>query len=143
MTIEKQLLLHEGLRLHVYDDATGKQVTPGTTLIGHPTIGIGRNLNVGITEEEALYLLRHDIETAQQDLEQTFPWFYDLSLIRRNVLIDMTFNMGIGRLKRFKRMLAAIEAHDWERAAQEMLNSKWATQVGARARRLAQQMREG
>ena len=127
------LVEHEGVRLKPYRDTVGKL-----------TIGVGRNLDdVGISHDEAMMLLDHDIDRALGGGAATWPWFADLAPARQIVLVDMAFNLGIGGLKRFRRMLAALEAGDHATAAGQMLDSVWAHQVGARARRLAQMMVEG
>ncbi len=135
--LAEQLKRDEGLRLHPYSDTVGKV-----------TIGIGRNLtDVGISAEEADYLLQNDIFRAQRDLRMRFPWVSGMSDVRRAVLENMTFNMGIAGLEKFHKMLLAAASGDWEEAAAEMLDSLWATQVGKepgqRAWRLAEQMRTG
>lgn len=131
-SIEEQLVLHEGLRLKPYRDTVGKL-----------TIGVGRNLDdVGITRAEALFLLRNDVEEVRTQLER-YPWYTQLDPVRQKVLIDMAFNLGIGGLMQFRKMLAALEAGDYGKTADEMLDSKWARQVGKRAQRLAEMMRTG
>ena len=71
------------------------------------------------------------------------PWARALSPERQAVLVNMAFNLGIAGLLAFKRMLAACERGEYAAAAREMLDSVWAKQVGARAVRLAEQMRTG
>lgn len=130
MTLEEQLIYHEGIRYHAYRDTVGKL-----------TIGCGRNLDdVGITPDEALYLLRNDIARVQEELTRTFPWFVTLSEIRARVLVDMCFNLGLAGLKTFRATLASLVAGDYVNAARLMLSSKWARQVGTRATRLAYMM---
>lgn len=109
------------------------------------TIGIGRNIeDVGITKDEALYMLKNDIKRVVRDILATrLCEFEKLSPARYAVLINMGFNMGVPKLKKFKRMWDAINNQDWNQAAYEMIDSKWATQVGDRAVRLSNQMRSG
>jgi lysozyme len=140
MTLEEQILAHEGLRLQVYDDATGQPIKAGSKVIGHPTIGIGRNLAVGITHDEALILLKNDLDKVRKGLE-TLPYFTRLSEIRQRVLMDMAFNLGLRGLFGFRTTLLKIEQGKYSEAADYMLQSKWAGQVGQRARRLAYMMR--
>lgn len=130
--IEEQLILHEGLRLKPYKCPAG-----------HLTIGVGRNLETkGISREEALFLLRNDIAEAERALSR-YEWYTKLDPIRQKVLIDMCFNLGLAGLLQFRRMITALISGDYETAADEMLASKWAKQVGARAQRLARMMRTG
>lgn len=129
----EQLVLHEGFELHPYVDTVGKV-----------TIGVGRNLtDRGISKEEALLLLENDVELHKEELEAAFPIVTQLDGVRYYVLLDMAFNMGIPRLSKFVKMWAAIESKNYFRAADEMLDSKWARQVGQRARTLATQMETG
>ena len=122
----------EGCRLLPYHDT-----------LGNLTIGYGRNLSaVGITKLEAEIMLNHDIEGAERDAE-SLEVFSKLSEVRQEVLVNMIFNMGLPRLKSFRKMLAALEAGDYETAADEMLDSRWHHQVGRRAEILAQRMRTG
>lgn len=131
-SLEDMLIRHEGLRLKPYRDSVGKL-----------TIGVGRNLDdVGITEEEARYLLKNDIQKAVAEAKR-FPWYAKLNNPRKQAIIDMIYNLGASRFLGFKKMLAALEAGDYEAAAREMLDSKWAQQVGRRATELAEIMRTG
>jgi len=131
-SIEDQLILHEGLKLKPYRCTAGKL-----------TIGVGRNLDdKGITHDEALFLLRNDIAEVTAQLER-FDWFRTLGPVRRKVLIDMCFNLGIQGLLGFQKMIEALKRADYERAADEMVNSRWYEQVGERGRRLERMMRTG
>jgi len=96
----------------------------------------------GITKDEALFLLRRDIEDAVQDLKN-FDWFEALDPIRRKVVIDMRYNLGPTRFRGFKKMIAALARGDYKAAATEMVDSAWYHQVGTRARRLVEMMRTG
>ena len=129
-TVE-QIKYDEGKKLKVYLCSSGIE-----------TIGYGRNLvDVGITEEEAEFLLMNDIKRVQQELRANFEWFGLISTARQGALINMCFNLGITRLLGFKKMIAALEDGDFQEAANQMLDSKWAKQVGGRAGRLSDVMR--
>ena len=131
-SIEDQLILHEGMRLRPYRCTAGRL-----------TIGVGRNLDdKGITEDEAMYLLAGDIEEVIARLE-VHSWYAVLGPVRRKVLIDMCFNLGVAGLMGFRRMIEALERGDYERAADEMVYSRWYRQVGERGRRLERMMRTG
>jgi lysozyme len=133
VTLKEQLTRDEGLRLHPYKDSVGKL-----------TIGVGRNLDdVGISQQEAEFLLDNDIQEATSRLLEALPWAAGLDLARFSVLINMTFNMGIGGLMGFKHFLAAVQAGDYKLARDHMLASLWAEQVGPRAHRLAIQIETG
>lgn len=130
--IERQLVRDEGLRLKPYLDSVGKL-----------SIGVGRNLDDnGITEAEAFRMLRTDVLTAESEAG-ALKCYRGLNDARKAVLVNMVFNLGIARFLGFRNMIAALNEGDFERAAAEMLNSKWASQVHDRARRLSEQMRKG
>ena len=75
-SLREMLIRHEGLRLRPYDDATGKQHRTGVPIRGKLTIGVGRNLDdAGITREEALTLLDHDIAKVRRDVNRALLWF--------------------------------------------------------------------
>lgn len=134
----------EGLRLTVYDDATGKPLAPGMTLVGHPTIGIGRCLDrKGLSMAEASLLLENDITEIRAQLAKALPWIATLSAARQTVLEAMAFQLGLAGLLKFRNTLAAIERGDYAAAAEGMLASLWARQTPARARRMAEMMRAG
>lgn len=130
MTLEDLLIKHEDLKLKPYRDSVGKL-----------TIGVGRNLDdVGITKNEARALLANDILRVRAEAAK-FPWFGGLSTVRQNAVLDMLFNLGLGRFMEFHQMIAALQAGNFEKVATEMLSSKWASQVGERAQDLAGMMR--
>ena len=138
----------KGIEMSLVDDLVrdeGLELKPYTDTVGKLTIGIGRNLtDRGISEEEARYLLRNDIKIVQYELRQAKgPWLYDLPDDVRRALLNMAFNMGVPRLMNFKKMWAALEVGDYEEAAAQALDSVWANQVGARAIRIAELIRNG
>jgi lysozyme len=127
------LVRHEGLRLTPYRDTVGKL-----------TIGVGRNLDdVGISKEEAMFLLQNDLAKAERSAGQFIHFFANLDEARQAVVISMIFNMGIFGLMKFSRFLQAMEKGDFDTASEEMLSSLWADQVGNRAVELATMMKEG
>ena len=146
--IKEQLLRHEGLRLKPYRCTAGKL-----------TIGIGRNLDdCGISQTEAYVLLENDIQNCERQLLDEIPEIYNpLDEVRKSVLLNMCISipqsrfaplrepcyLGINGLLGFKNTLGFISVGDWERAANGMLASKWAKQVGMRAIELSEMMRKG
>jgi lysozyme len=110
--------------------------------MGKLTIGFGRNLDdAGISDQEAEALLENDIKKATLGVVVALPWIYSMSLTRRAVFFNMAFNMGVHGLLSFHVVLDRAEHGDYAGAADSMLNSRWARQVGDRAIRLAEQMR--
>lgn len=139
-----ELRRDEGERMYVYDDANGKPIVPGYTVVGHPTVGVGRALDVApLTPQESLALLNSSIDAKILDVDKAIPWAASLGDVRYRVLVNMAFNLGIKGLLAFSNTLALIQAGKWDEAAAAMLDSKWATQVGARAKRLSEMMRTG
>lgn len=133
LRLRAQLTLHEGRRSKPYKDSVGKL-----------TIGVGHNLtDLGLSETAIDFILAEDITAHSAELIAALPWVAYLDDVRQRVLMDMAFNMGVPTLLTFKNTLAAVERGDYHTAAEGMLASKWATQVGGRATRLATMMDTG
>jgi len=137
---------HEGVILKVYDDGTGQELQAGDILIGHPTIGVGRNVaknGLGISEDEAKYLLLNDISRVEQEIKN-FPIDH-LNEVRTAVIIDMAFNMGITRFNptMWPNFFRGIVNELWDEASKEMLNSNWARQTKRRSKNLSKMMFTG
>lgn len=107
------------------------------------TVGYGHNLEVPMLKEAALALLEKDALVAQKEAQEVCSVWARLNPPRQFVLVDMCFNMGRARLKTFKKMLAALACADYQKAAEEMLRSRWASQVGRRAKVLSKIMETG
>jgi lysozyme len=133
--LKQQLIRHEGSRSKpYYDTATPPKLT----------IGVGRNLDdVGLFQDEIDLMLTNDINRVIKDLTDHLAWVNSLDEPRRLVLANMTFNMGISRLLKFHDMLTALQSGDYQKAADEMMDSVWYKQVGVRALELVNQMRTG
>ena len=132
----------EGVRDVVYDDATGASLSLGYTLKGYASIGVGRNLHGPLSEAAMDFLLNEDIDSAVEDA-RSFSWYARLSGSRKRAIVNMIFNLGKPRFKTFVRLIECLEQEDYDQAAHEMLNSRWAQQVKRRANRLAKLMRDG
>tara|TARA_R110002126_G_scaffold97346_2_gene226927 strand:+ start:152 stop:637 length:486 start_codon:yes stop_codon:yes gene_type:complete len=149
----KMIAIHEGIVLSVYQDH-----------LGINTVGIGRNLDDrgitdgellfmnktiddiydnGLTQEEAYYLCMNDIAIVEKELLASKPIVNRLNAVRQMILIDMAFNMGVPRLMQFKNMWLAIEKVNYLLACEEMIDSRWAGQVGSRAMKLSVAMKNG
>jgi lysozyme len=125
--------LHEGERLMPYVDTVGKL-----------SIGVGRNLaDKGIRKDEMELMLANDLREAESELLRIFPWAAGLDPVRFYVLEDMVFNMGAPKVQGFVNTMRMVKDGEYEKASVAMLQSKWATQVGNRARRLSKMMRTG
>lgn len=122
----------------------GKSLTPYLDHLGNITIGIGRNIDAnGITEQECQMMFDHDFHSAFQEAQKNISCFLNLDEVRQYILTDMVFNMGWPRLSKFKKFLAALEKGDYDKAADEMVDSRWYHQVGRRSRKLVEMMRNG
>ena len=125
--VRKRLIEHEGLKLMPYRCTSNKL-----------TIGVGRNLDDrGISQATATQMLEEDIDIVLDELKRALPFWEKLKWNYKEALVDLAFNMGVPRLMMFKRMLAAIEADEPEKAAEELLESRYASQVGKRAHNIA------
>lgn len=147
-SLREQLVRDEGgYQRFVYDDKDAtKKLGPGYTMQGVPTIGVGRNLrDKGISHTESDFLLDNDITEASAEVSAEIPWsIVSLDEIRREALINLSFNMGIGGLiKKNPKFVDALRRGKWEEAASELLDGPYKKQVGPRAFRLAEQIRRG
>lgn len=131
--LKSDLKRHEGFKLKLYSCTAGKL-----------TIGVGHNIeDLGLDEPVIDLQLKIDIDRAAADARKYLPSLDKLSEPRQRAIVNMAFNMGLGRLSEFKKFKAAIEAGDWGKAKTEMLNSKWARQVGERAVELSRMIEVG
>lgn len=129
----EELKRHEGLRLKPYKCTAGKL-----------TIGVGRNIeDIGITEAEAEQMLLNDISRVEDDLDRNIMYWRDFPESVQRALVNFVFNVGITRALRFKRMFKALQNLDYHTAADELLDSLYAKQVGRRAIEVAEMIREG
>lgn len=144
MNLREMLIRHEGLRLKAYKCSAGKW-----------TIGVGHNFESdpehikarymrpeGISKEECMALLDQDIAKCEIDANK-FPWYSGLDPVRQDVIVSMIFNLGLRRFSGFKKTIGAVAQTEYELAAKMMLDSKWAEQVGNRAKELSQLMAYG
>jgi lysozyme len=128
-----QLEEDEGRRKIIYTDSVGKI-----------TGGVGRNLtDRAFSDDEIDLMLKNDIDMVERQLDRTIPWWRKLDEVRQNVIANMAFNMGVPKLLGFSMTLDLVNSGRFDAAAQEMLRSKWAAQVGDRALRLSAMMRRG
>lgn len=136
MNLIEQLRREEGSIPHAYQDH-----------LGFWTIGVGRLIDQrkggGLSPEEIDYLLANDIARFTREVRAALPWFDRLNEARQAVLVGMAFQMGTAGLLGFRNTLAAVRDERYEHAAALMLQSKWAEQTPARARRMSRQMASG
>jgi lysozyme len=125
----QQIKQHEGFSAKMYNDR------------GHKSIGYGFNLSY-LTKAEAHLLLVHRLSIRHERLKQ-FTWFKRLSGVRKKVILNMSYQLGMRGLLKFRHMIWAIKHGYWNGAANQMINSRWYRQSGNRARTLVKQMRTG
>ena len=134
--IIEMLRKHESVETHAYKCSANKT-----------TIGVGRNIDknggIGLSQMEIDYLLANDIKRVEAELSQAFNWYDDLNDPRKDAMMDMCFNMGLPRLSKFKKSLAAMARGDYKTASAEFLDSRWATQVGMRSVTISEMIRTG
>lgn len=127
-----QLQVDEGRKEKLYYDS-----------LGIPSAGIGRNMrDVGLRPDEIDYLFNNDLNAAEAVARGLIPSFDHLSDNRKAVILNLAFNL-MHRLAEFVKFRRAVQEENWDAAATELLSSRWSMQVGVRATRLAQQMRQG
>jgi lysozyme len=133
MTLPELLIKYEGMELKPYRCPSGQL-----------TIGCGRNIqDLGISEGEAMLLLQNDITRCRNEAMRVFPWYLNLDPVRRDAFIALLFQLGLPRFMGFAKMLAALKRGDFEEAARQALDSKWARQVPERAKEMAEMIRVG
>ena len=136
MEITASLKMEEGFRSHVYQDSESIW-----------TLGYGRNVHpgsgLGLSHQEAGYLLAADIQRSIDECERAFPFMENLSQNQLSALIQLCFQLGLPRLRKFRRMLRHLEDGEYTQASEELLNSKYAReQCPERARRMARLIRD-
>ena len=141
--LREQLKIDEGVKYEIYKDH-----------LGYPTFGIGHLITEDdpehgepdgkeISEDRVNEVFATDVAKFVSESKILFPDLDELPDVAQQVIVNMAFNMGRPRLSKFKNFIAGVNDRDWTRAAEEMMDSKWATQVGDRAKRLKIKMLKG
>jgi len=139
----EELIKDEGYKYEIYLDH-----------LGYPTFGVGhlvletdeeygQPVGTPVSEERIRECLSKDIDIVCDELDMKDPWWRNLDDNRQRVMANMCFNLGHPRLSNFKKFIGAMQISDWETAAVEMMDSKWAGQVGNRAIRLRDRVLQG
>ena len=134
--LREQLKVDEGVKYEIYKDH-----------LGYPTFGIGHLVTQSdpengepdgteVSEDRVNEVFESDVATFISEAKILFPNLDDLPEVAQQVIVNMAFNMGRPRLSKFKNFIAGVNDNDWVRAAEEMMDSRWADQVGDRATRL-------
>ena len=139
--LRKQLEIDEGVVHEIYLDH-----------LGYPTFGIGHlirdddpengsEVGTSVSNDRVIDAFNADIESVLSDCDKLYENFTDLPEEAQQIIANMMFNLGYPRLSKFKGMKAGVDSEDWNRAADEMVDSRWYRQVGARAERLVARIR--
>ena len=151
MSLLEDLTRDEGYIATAYKDSLGIWTWgTGRNLEANPLTGAewkalldAAEISVSISLAGAQRLLGNGIRDAEQQCASTFTWWPTLDHVRRDAITNLCFNIGLQRLMGFRFMLQAMARGDYETAATELLESRYATQVKGRAQRLADQLRTG
>lgn len=134
--LEMSIINHEGVSPFAYFDDKG-----------YITIGIGKNIDrqsqTGLSTDEMIYLMRHDIRECEKELVN-YDWYNNTHGARKDVLTELCYNMGLPKMKTFKKMISSLHKKDYNEAASQLINSKWTSQVGIRrATNMSYQLKSG
>ena len=140
--LREQLKIDEGCVYEIYNDH-----------LGYPTFGIGhliiesdpengQTVGTPVSEDRVTSAFDSDIEIVLSDCNKLYPDFESLPEEAQQIIANMMFNLGYPRMSKFRGMKAGVDERNWNRAADEMVDSRWYTQVGKRAERLVDRMRE-
>ena len=146
MNIEKlreELKVDEGCIEEIYLDHLGYHTFGIGHLITNKDKEWGEPVGTKISSKRINECFKNDIEIVFKELDRNLSWWRELPDDIQLVLANMCFNLGITRLKKFKKFLTALSKKDWELAATEMMDSRWATQVKQRAVRLQKRVLKG
>ena len=139
--LRKELEVDEGVKYEIYKDH-----------LGYPTFGIGhlvidsdpehgQEVGTPVSEDRVIEAFDNDVQIVLADCERLYNDFNVLPEEVQLIIANMMFNMGRPRLSKFKGMKAGVDAQDWNKAADEMIDSAWYKQVPNRAGRLVKRMR--
>ena len=139
--LRKQLEIDEGVKYEIYNDH-----------LGYPTFGIGHlvipsdieyreDVGTRVSEERVRECFDKDVQSVLRDCSLLYKDFDELPEEAQQIIANMMFNMGYTRLSKFKGMKRGVDARDWNKAADEMVDSRWYKQVTNRANRLVERMR--
>jgi|TARA_R100000458_G_scaffold3696_2_gene3010 lysozyme len=138
----KELIFDEGYKTETYEDHLGFLTLGVGHLVLETDPEFKQPVGTPVSEERIRDCLNKDIDTVCNELDRNLHWWRGLNDNKQRVMVNMCFNLGYPRLSKFKNFLAAMQENDFETAAVEMMDSKWANQVGKRAERLKQRVLE-
>ena len=139
--LRQQLEIDEGCKYVIYLD----HLNLPTHGIGHLILEsdpeYGQPVGTAVSEDRVIECFEKDLESVQKDCHRLYDDFDDLPETVQEIIANMLFNMGLGRMKAFKGMKRNVDARQWDKAADEMVDSRWYNQVGERSKRLVERMR--
>jgi len=139
--LRQQLEIDEGCKYVIYLD----HLNLPTHGIGHLILEsdpeYGQPVGTSVSEDRVVECFEKDLESVQKDCYRLYDDFDDLPETVQEIIANMLFNMGLGRMKAFKGMKRNVDARQWDKAADEMVDSRWYNQVGERSKRLVERMR--
>ena len=140
--LRQQLEIDEGCKYVIYLD----HLNLPTHGIGHLILEsdpeYGQPVGTPVTDERVIECFEKDLESVQKDCYRLYDDFDDLPETVQEIIANMLFNMGLGRMRAFKGMKRNVDARQWDKAADEMVDSRWYNQVGERSKRLVERMRQ-
>ena len=139
--LREQLKIDEGVRYEVYDDHLGYKTFGIGHLVKTTDEEYGWPVGTPVSEKRVNSVFDEDVETYIAETEKVFGNLQEMPQEVQQVLVNMCFNMGAPRLSQFKKFIKAIHDEDWATASVEMLDSRWANQVGDRAKRLSDRIK--
>jgi len=140
--LREQLEFDEGCKYEIYNDHLGLATFGIGHLVREDDPEHGKPLGTPISEERVIEAFESDIKETIKGCVDTFDDFYLLPEEVQLIIANMMFNLGYPRFNKFVKMIKAIDARDWDEAANQMVDSKWYRQVPNRAKRLEHRMRE-
>jgi lysozyme len=141
--LKADLRVAEGIRNVVYDDQTGHPIGPGSHVMGHPSIGVGRRCDLPFSVPVIELLLEESIDQAIAALDRELPWWTDCTESQQRALVELVFNLGMQGLLGFPHFLLRLRTGQLHAAACELATAKWATDVGpTRAHRIIDQIQQ-
>ena len=139
--LRKELELDEGVKYEIYNDHLGYATFGIGHLVRDSDPEYGQEIGTAVSEERVIAAFDEDVQDVLADCERLYNDFNVLPEECQMIIANMMFNMGRPRLSKFKGMKAGVDAQDWNKAADEMIDSNWYKQVPNRAGRLVKRMR--
>ena len=139
--LRKELEMDEGVKYEIYNDHLGYATFGIGHLVRDSDPEYGQEIGTPVSEDRVIEAFNQDVETVLNDCTILYGDFNELPEEAQLIIANMMFNLGRPRLSKFKGMKAGVDAKDWNKAADEMIDSAWYRQVPNRAGRLVKRMR--